>query len=101
MRISPLLFAGVCLGLNAQASPLSDRTTRTFREANPLVSNGLVLADIVVAYDEPTGLGIVPKTFLPALMRTASEELSNATGHAVQLGRVTIVPTSPDRKSVV
>jgi hypothetical protein len=95
MRISPLLFAGVCLGLNAQASPLSDRTTRTFREADPLVSNGLVLADIVVAYDEPTGLGIVPNTFLPALMRTASEELSNATGHAVQLGRVTIVPTSP------
>ncbi|MBK9577117.1 MAG: VWA domain-containing protein [Fibrobacterota bacterium] len=103
MRLSPLFLVGLGLALDAQAGPLSARSTRTFRELTP---GGVVVADIAVAYEDPdlapSGYNVLnptktvnPKTDLPALLKLASEELSNATNHVVQLGAVTVIPTTP------
>src|ERR1035437_4887165 len=102
MRISSIILVGIGLALNVQANPLSDRSLRTFRELTP---GGVVAADILVAYEDPNAPGgynilnptnqVDVKVDLPAILTSASQELSNASNHVVQLGKITVLPTSP------
>ena len=104
-------FIPILLGLGAGAIALADqpspipsptKSERNFR-FKQAGSNGVALVDLVVAYDEPTGLAFVDKLgksitkeqFLTDIVfATTSAQLFTASRGAVQLGRIAVVPIS-------
>lgn len=95
-------FTLLALGLveAAQADYAIARSQRTFRQvaSTPTTADKLVTADLLVAYQDPqAGLFASQaelETFLRDLVIGTSKELHRASGSAVQLGKVTIVPAS-------
>ena len=97
-RISILLALGA-MG-SAIAAPLATpRTERTFRQD---ASSKMVYADLLVAYEQPQA-GVIPpvggvtptiEAYLKSVFIETSKELHKASGGAVQLGKITIIPAS-------
>ena len=100
MKLTHFTILAIGLVGTAQADYAIARSQRTFKQvaSTPTTADKLVTADLLVAYQNPQeGLFTSQadiEAFLKDVIIGTSKELHRASGSAVQLGKVTIVPAS-------